>query len=531
MPRHNVKKLSLSSLELIPVRVRAASRVSKKDTSMGFAASATFLSVGGSTDGLLRFFDSAGSLIHTETIPETTSNRPSIATHVLYGKLDTRPFLAVATDTGRVLVFELNVWAYGKLLLGDRRVQKRAAAEAALNETAAVKEARATVQLSASTPAAASPAELLAAQGTEFAVLLNLTAELDLDGAVADFFANDALQSTDVAAEGEVGVAASSASSQQRSAVTHAPTAAQRTITSLEIFAHQGKRLIIAGDSLGCISVISSDGAVEHVFIPRPSALATTEAVHEGGKAVIARTVRPAPITALAKGTNLLAYSMDKIIGFISVSRQVFQAHMCHAVSDVRVIVQTAVHTAPNFCRLTRWCPWRLTQWHALCCGLGREAVMCWCSTHGTSSKPGAGRLSASVSHANKACRVPPKNAPACFFAVQHRISAETNGPFSSVVRSLRGHVLVANGNNLRVFNSSRVQRDPPHLLAQSSLGNRSSAGSLLATAIGPAGSDQESEMRVSFFDAGESQLVGFEALLSTKRESSSDFNWFRIPM
>jgi len=99
------------------------------------------------------------------------------------------------------------------------------------------------------------------------------------------------------------------------------------------------------------------------------------------------------------------------------------------------------------------------------------------------------------------------------------------------VVRSLRGHLLVANGNSLRAFNSSRVQREPPHLLAQAHLGNTSAAGALLATAIGPVGSDQESEMRVSFFDAGEQRLHGFEALLSIKRESSSDFNWFRIPM
>lgn len=99
------------------------------------------------------------------------------------------------------------------------------------------------------------------------------------------------------------------------------------------------------------------------------------------------------------------------------------------------------------------------------------------------------------------------------------------------MVRSLRGHVLVASGDSLRVFNSSRVQREAPHLLAQASLGSNSTGGTLLATAIGPVGSDQESEMRVSFFDAGQSKLHGFEALLSTKRESSTDFNWFRIPV
>ncbi len=116
-------------------------------------------------------------------------------------------------------------------------------------------------------------------------------------------------------------------------------------------------------------------------------------------------------------------------------------------------------------------------------------------------------------------------------YAVQHRISPEPDNSAPAIVRSLRGHVVVANGDLIRVFNSSRVQREPPHLLARDVKGNHSDGHALLATAIGPTGSEQESEMRVGYYSPGSSTLHGYEALLSTKREANSDFNWFRIPM
>lgn len=299
---------------------------------MGFAASATFFTVGGTSDGLLRFFDAAGSLIHTEALPAQNDSGKSTAIQVMYGKLDTRPFIVVGTDSGRVLVFELNIWAYGKLLLGDRRVHKRAAAEAALNQTAVVQAAIETVRLSASAPAGGSPAELLAAQGTEFAVLLNLTAEVDLDSGVNVFLSSHEVQDAKVVAGGGEVVLSPPAAQTSRGGEGQP---LRRAITSTEIFAHQGKRLIIVGDSWGFISVLSSEGLFEHVFMPRPAALATTETTHTApGKAPhVQRVVRPSAITALAKGTNVLAYSMRKVIGFISVSRQVFQSQMCHAVS------------------------------------------------------------------------------------------------------------------------------------------------------------------------------------------------------
>ena len=76
---------------------------------------------------------------------------------------------------------------------------------------------------------------------------------------------------------------------------------------------------------------------VEHVFMPRPAALARAEAVPTADAAApaVERRVLPGDVTALAKGTNVLAYSMKKVIGFVSVSRQVFQSHMCYAVRSV----------------------------------------------------------------------------------------------------------------------------------------------------------------------------------------------------
>jgi hypothetical protein len=149
------------------------------------------------------------------------------------------------------------------------------------------------------------------------------------------------------------------------------------------------------------------------------------------------------------------------------------------------------------------------------------------------------GRLSASVRGGDTSAtlqRFALRFLPHLVCTVQHRISPDlvVARNSSMQLKTFRGHTLVAHGGVLRVFNSSRVQREAPQLLVRSQLSASASGcgwGTLLATATGPSGTDKEAEMRVSMFVSSDSTIQGFEALLSTRREPSSDFNWFRFPM
>jgi hypothetical protein len=329
VPRNVISNVSVLSLELIAVRVRASARTTKSKTSLGFPGSSTFFTIAGTSDGLLRFYDASGALIHTEAIPQTAGQQlVCTAEHVLYGTADTRPFLAVGTSDGRVLIYELNIWAFGKLLLGDRRVHKRAAAEAALKQTAAVQAARKLGGALLEEEGLDTAAAVLAAQGTHYAVLANLTSEgvlseqLKLQRSDASHTVSQDEGNVAVGADGSTGVLV------KQSTAKLSPTHSDR-ISSMEIFAYNGERLVIVGDTGGFLSVWGSDGIVQHVFTPRPAALATTEKI-DGSPPH--RKIVPRAITALAKGSSVVAYAMGSVIGFISISRKVFQPHVCQAV-------------------------------------------------------------------------------------------------------------------------------------------------------------------------------------------------------